>query len=104
MANHARFETRPTMKTIGDTPESERRVPTGEFYWHHRDANGRITFTGGENFTTRHDAHRAIAGAVEDAIMAAFAGDMTAQVSVKPEALPILDFDENGDVVRPEPR
>jgi uncharacterized protein YegP (UPF0339 family) len=62
----------------------------GDYGWHFRDANGRITVTAGEGFTRREDAHRAITSHVEDIVRATVphADAMT----VKPP--PVVDVDE----------
>jgi uncharacterized protein YegP (UPF0339 family) len=59
MSNQARFEVYPQM---GDFPGNPHRdcVPTGEYGWRFRAANGQITATGGEGFTREEDAERAI--------------------------------------------
>ena len=74
--------------------------PTGEFVWHFKDANGRITFTGGESFTRREDAHRSIRGSVLDSLR--LSGLYGPAVNFNEEyiakALPIVDLDEDGEV------
>ena len=73
--------------------EREHPKPTGEFCWHFRDANARITFTGGESFTRREDAHRAIEGVRRDVGVCG----VCRQGGVNRP--PIVDLDENGNVI-----
>ena len=89
MSNQARFEVFPEMS--GGEPWGQ-RAPTGEYCWHFRDANGRITFTGGESFSRREDAHRAIYKAVADVLRQVGLIDGYRKV-------PIIDLDQNGDVI-----
>lgn len=56
----------------------------GEFFWHFRAANGKIDAVGGEGFTRREDARRAIQ-------------QFTADVGVTEMPAEIVDLDENGD-------
>lgn len=55
MANEPRFEVYPQSGPGIDGPEL-----TGDFGWRFRAANGQITAIGGEGFTRREDAHRAV--------------------------------------------
>jgi hypothetical protein len=84
MANEPRFEVYPRMgpgPALGDDD-----VPTGEFGWRFRAANGQISAIGGEGFTRREDAHRAIGDFLES--LDAFDGS---EDTVRP---PALDVDE----------
>src|SRR3954469_6288020 len=65
---------------------------TGEFGWRFRDANGRITLTGGEGFTRRENAHRALEGACLDLLAAT--GVISAGEGYDLSSLPIVDLDE----------
>lgn len=70
-----------------------------EFYWRFRDANGRITFIGGEGFTRREDAHRAVRGACADVIGLYLGADVetirrTFDAHGSPDKPPIVDVDE----------
>jgi uncharacterized protein YegP (UPF0339 family) len=64
MANEPRFEVYPRQRSepvYVDDPEGARRdVPTGDFGWRFRAANGKITAIGGEGFTRREDARCAV--------------------------------------------
>jgi uncharacterized protein YegP (UPF0339 family) len=61
MSGEAHFETYPQVTPAHDEVEGEPLVePTGEFGWRLRGANGKIEAVGGEGFTRREDAHRAI--------------------------------------------
>ncbi len=70
--NEPRFEVFPETQWVrvnGEEGGSGRRqVPTGEFCWHFKAANGRITFTGGESFGDRRGAHQSISGVVGDVL------------------------------------
>lgn len=99
--NKPRFEVFPEMEDalLGDDPVYD-KVPTGQFCWHFKDANARITFTGGESFTRREDAHRSIEGVVEDVLVHACGhGPRMAKARVFSRAyrgvLAIIDLDEN---------
>lgn len=77
---------------------------TGAFVWHFKDANAHITFTGGESFTRREDAHRSIRGVFADVVALAgyhygVTGKLLAEAALEKGALPIVDLDENGDIV-----
>lgn len=74
--------------------EREHPKPTGQFAWHFKDANGRITFTGGEAFTRREDAHRAIRGVCLDVRRQTLQGE--AHVLRGPT---IVDLDEDGEEI-----
>jgi uncharacterized protein YegP (UPF0339 family) len=69
---------------------------TGQFVWHFQDANGRITFTGGEPFTRREDAHRSIREAVS-----AIVGADVATVE-RLDLIPIVDLDADGERIGAE--
>lgn len=72
-----------------DAAAGHERDNPREFGWRFRDANGRITFIGGEGFTRRRDAHRALRGAIVDVLSVV---DFEAAL---PEAtIPITDVDE----------
>jgi hypothetical protein len=93
--NEPRFEVFPEMY---DEPDEEARCePTGEFVWHFQDANGRITFTGGESFTRREDAHRSIEGAAIDVAHMISAG--VTDGHIRKFGLIIVDLDENDNVI-----
>lgn len=61
MATDAHFEVY-SQHTDGIDPETQDpvRKPTGEFGWRFQSGNGKISAIGGEGFTRRADAHRAI--------------------------------------------
>lgn len=104
--NEPRFEVFPERRRHTGQPGDFPEPLTGAFAWHFRDANARITFTGGESFTRREDAHRSIRGVGKDVIEAAFASypGVTFDFSRFVLRPPIVDLDENGDVVEPEAR
>jgi hypothetical protein len=60
--NEPRFEVYPTqVELLEDDLETPREgYPRTEFYWRFRAANGQITAVGGEGYTRREDAHRAV--------------------------------------------
>lgn len=70
MANDPRFEVFPEHQIVrGGEAEHPRKgivqtparvEPTGEFAWRFRAGDGKISATGGEGFTRRADAHRAV--------------------------------------------
>lgn len=72
--NEPRFEVFPEKPYAeGDIPaEPEYTGPTGRFVWHFKDANGRITFIGGESFTRREDAHRSIREVAADVLVCVY--------------------------------
>jgi hypothetical protein len=82
-------------------PEQRERL-TGQFVWHYQDGNGRLTHDGGEAFTRREDAHRSIKGVAYD--YAILFGHTPAAAKVLAEKVTIVDLDENGDVIEPEPK
>jgi uncharacterized protein YegP (UPF0339 family) len=88
--NRPHFEVFPEMIRGSDHCQGE---PTGQFCWHFKDANGRITFTGGEAFTRREDAHRSIEGVRRDV---GVCGVCVKSSATRP---PIIDLDENGKVI-----
>lgn len=98
MSNQPRFEVFPveSEEQVGgrwmSVPRSVRR-----YCWHFRDANGRITFTGGESFTRREDAHRALKGAAADVLCLAPITEDHKLLAL--HTLPIVDLDEKGDVI-----
>lgn len=102
--NDPRFEVFPVMQTRrgtyvehptkGRIDVADAQEPSGEFGWRFRDANGRITFIGGEGFTRREDAHRAVKGAVEDVLTLAYAPLTLAHTSDVLERLQIVDVEE----------
>jgi uncharacterized protein YegP (UPF0339 family) len=55
--NDPRFEVYPQKASADGGKSAE---PTGEFGWRFRAANGQITAIGGESFTRREDARRAV--------------------------------------------
>lgn len=61
MSGQAQFEVFPFM---GDADPNR---PTGEFGWRFQAADGKINATGGEGFTRREDAHRAVNDFMYDA-------------------------------------
>lgn len=61
MSGQAHFEIYPQVTPALDQAKGEELVePTGEFGWRFRSANGQISAIGGEGFTRREDANRAI--------------------------------------------
>jgi hypothetical protein len=94
--NEPRFEVFPETKkyeiTDGGLTGDEL---TGEFIWHFRAANGELRFTGGESFTRRRDAHRAVKGAMY-AVLHLFLGDGIG-ITVSDRRIPVVDLDENGE-------
>ncbi len=61
MSGEARFEIYPQVTPARDQAEGEQLVEvTGEFGWRFKSANGQISGIGGEGFTRREDAVRAI--------------------------------------------
>jgi hypothetical protein len=109
MSNQPHFEVFPETR---DVPYNDHgkvaytHEPTGQFVWHFKDANGRITFTGGESFTRREDAHRSIRGVVFDVAVLfpgvsklRFRDGLLIDSSGQRRKPPIVDLDENGDVV-----
>jgi len=42
------------------SPEGTKGEPTGEYGWRYRAGNGHITAVGGEGFTSRHTANKAL--------------------------------------------
>jgi hypothetical protein len=99
MSKQARFEVLPEKRAEVDTslPLSYPGL-TGLYRWHFRDADGRITFTGGGAFTRREDAHRSIRRAAANV-----ARLLGVAVSTSPPSpvLPIVDLNENGHVIAP---
>lgn len=71
---------------------------TGQYGWHLKDANGRITFTGGESFTRREDAHRAVRDSVAD-VLHMTRWTTAATESVILSRITIVDLDQNGNVI-----
>jgi hypothetical protein len=71
---------------------------TGQFVWHFKDANGKLTHIGGQPFTRREDAHRAICGVVADALSLAMGFEIPTE-NVNPERIPIVDLDEDGKLL-----
>jgi len=59
MSNAPRFEVYPQMET-GWNAAGPVDKPTGEYGWRFRAANGQISAVGGEGFTRREDAERAV--------------------------------------------
>lgn len=97
MANQPRFEVFPEKRLAGAMNEAGEVVDvlTGQFCWHFKDANGHITFTGGESFTRREDAHRSIRGVVND-VLGVWGITNVHPDSLIPSRLSIVDLDENG--------
>jgi hypothetical protein len=59
--NEAHFEVYPQQRMVpGPGEDWEPPHPTGQYGWRFRAANGQITAVGGEGFTTKADAERAI--------------------------------------------
>lgn len=98
LAQAPRFEVFPEVEDalLGDDPVYD-KVPTGQFVWHFKDANGHITFTGGESFARREGAHRSIQGMAED-VAVCLGAVRGALLHGAIAHLPIVDLDENGDV------
>jgi hypothetical protein len=93
--NEPRFEVFPEKVPAARADIGDGTRLTGEFVWHFKDANGRITFTGGESFTRREDAHRSIVGGVHDVDLI-LQGAEYADHNLEAHDLPIVDLDENG--------
>jgi hypothetical protein len=99
MSQDPHFETYPQMKG------AEQDEPTGEFGWRFQAANGDFTFIGGEGFTERAHARRAIEGAVFE--VSTFVpgsklrirDDTLIDADGVPVELPIIDLDEGGDPI-----
>jgi uncharacterized protein YegP (UPF0339 family) len=84
MSGEAHFEIYPQRRVLpveGGSPGEVAVQPTGEFGWRFRAANGRINGIGGEGFTRRPDAHRAI-------------GDLLRDVGAAEPHPPIIDVEE----------
>lgn len=91
MANDPRFECWP------ESDDDRSSTDSGfdeQFFWHFRDANGRLTFTGGESFDSRANAHRAIRGAAQSVVELVLGGDQTDLVEASIGDLEILDLDQ----------
>lgn len=89
MANELHFETYPVVDA--------KKAPTGEFGWRMQDRNAHLTAIGGEGFTRRDDAHRAIGGAVADFVEIYYVSmGFTETISVDVAKLNIVDLDEHG--------
>lgn len=95
MANEARFEVYPQMHDTGPD-DCERLTPSGEYGWHFRAADGQITAIGGEGFTRREDAHRAIGAFLNGLFDAAYMGSESLESEYLPtgQRVNILDIDE----------
>jgi hypothetical protein len=95
MANDPRFEVYPQKQRFfggkiehpkhGIVEAEDRTSPTGEFGWRFRAANGQITAIGGEGFTRRQDAERAVKH---------FLADVGANYEDTYVTPPIIDVDE----------
>lgn len=85
MANDPRFEVFPE-REWKSTVERADLVPTGEFRWRFRAANGKISAVSGEGFSDRTDAHRAVKEFMQDS------GPLVEQFGNHDE--PILDVDD----------
>lgn len=88
MANDPRFEVYPQTRRTGEVESGGAFVgteATGEFGWRFRAANGRISAIGGEGFTRREDADRAVRH---------FLTDVGADHEDEYFTPPILDVDE----------
>lgn len=115
MANEPHFETYPMMQrhfggkiehpSLGVVEAPVREEPTGEFGWRFQDANGRLTFVGGEGFESREGARRAIRGACEDVVGALWVVGILGDLSngeppdLPYSDLPIVDLGEDGQPV-----
>lgn len=111
MSNEPRFEVFPEREQVDihafDEAPGSRTVDgatTGEYGWRFRAANGKISAIGGEGFTRREDARRAIQHAVSDILSVVYfeptehpASDIPSVIRL--DALPIVDLDENGDEI-----
>lgn len=89
--NDPRFEVYPRKAAaIVDPLDEPALISVGDFGWRFRAGNGRISGIGGEGFTRRADAHRAVIDFVRDVIaetgteLGAFTG----------EGVTIVDVDE----------
>jgi uncharacterized protein YegP (UPF0339 family) len=69
---------------VVDAPN--RQELTGDFGWRYRAPNGQISAIGGEGFTRRESAGRAII-------------DFLSEVGCSEPRAPIVNLDENGDVI-----
>jgi hypothetical protein len=90
--NAPRFEVYPRREDVTRPGEHEPIGGSVDFGWRFRDANGRITFIGGEGFTRREDAKRAVKGALHD--VAALLGVSEGDLPVKMGDIPIVDVDD----------
>lgn len=101
MSSEPRFEVFPEKRTeLGLVASEDRAVLTGQFVWHFKDADARITFNGAESFARREDANRSIRGAVVDVLGVVFRGelrdDAAERLAGMDETPPIVDLDANG--------
>jgi hypothetical protein len=95
---NARFEVFPLAHPA--FPQNEDVIPPGvAFFWHFKDANGHITFTGGESFTRREDAHRSIYGAITDTVSLVFGSRVSVDFHAADLAALVVDLDENDKVI-----
>lgn len=100
MATEPHFEVFPEISTEAPTMGA----PTGEFVWHFQGGNGDITFTGGESFTRREDAHRSIYTAVlEVGDMLSGVAEPSHQLSAElRDRVRIVDLDADGEPIAEE--
>jgi uncharacterized protein YegP (UPF0339 family) len=99
-----RFEVFPEKVGFSAHPTRYSDDLTGQFTWHFKDANAHITFTGGESFTRREDAHRSIRDVAADVLINVFGEPpvvAAARIVLREHRglLPIIDLDENGNEV-----
>lgn len=85
MANDPRFEVYPRRRQVAPFQYE----PDG-YGWRFRDANGQITFIGGEGFTRREDAKRALRGAVLDVLRSV----LGQRIGIDVPQPPIIDVED----------
>jgi hypothetical protein len=95
--NEPRYEVFPERVPATRADVGDGTRPTGQFCWHFKDANGKITHVGGESFSRRGDAHRSIRGVVADDCSLALKFHVPVHSISIDHA--IVDLDENGDVI-----
>ena len=98
MSNQPRFEVFPEKRVDIGSDDFEPDT-TGEFVWHFKDANGKLTHIGGEPFTRREDAHRSIIGSAYDYAKLLGVRLLPSQRKALVDSLPIVDLDADGKVI-----
>jgi len=103
MSGQAQFETYPQVTPARDQVEGEQLVEeTGEFGWRLRGANGKIEAIGGEGFTRREDARRAIVTVSQTVVDLALANPGRSAApghALDAACLPIVDVELDGTAV-----